>query len=152
MAYALRIRGQVVVSFTGDGIGGVRVEAWDKDFGLDDYLRSATTISDGSFSIVFDGRRFTTSSSTAGQTFTSKSIATTSSWPRPKIGALERKSPQVGVTIRARHPEPPECDERHIYLKIERIEGYSPVQPQDNWYRRSSMAATACEAMATKTN
>jgi hypothetical protein len=33
--------------------------------------------------------------------------------------------------IQAPHPKPPTCDERHIYVKIERIENYSPVQPQD---------------------
>ena len=48
------IRGQVVDSFTGDGIGGVRVEAWDKDFGLDDYLGWATTRSNGAFSISLE--------------------------------------------------------------------------------------------------
>lgn len=32
------IRGRVVDQFTGDGIGGVRVEAWDKDFLAEDFL------------------------------------------------------------------------------------------------------------------
>lgn len=41
------------------------------------------------------------------------------------------KTPQVGVEIKARHPKPPVCDERCIYLKIERIENYSPVIPQE---------------------
>ena len=36
------IRGRVIDEFTGDGIGGVRVEAWDKDFLFDDYLGSAS--------------------------------------------------------------------------------------------------------------
>src|SRR5687768_9825851 len=52
------ITGRVVDTFTGDGIGGVRVEAWDKDFFLDDFLGSAITISDGSFSISFDDSAF----------------------------------------------------------------------------------------------
>lgn len=38
------IKGRVIDEFTSDGIGGVRVEAWDKDPGLDDYLGSASTI------------------------------------------------------------------------------------------------------------
>ena len=37
------IRGRVIDAVSGDGIGGVRVEAWDKDFGLDDYLGVAST-------------------------------------------------------------------------------------------------------------
>ena len=126
------IRGRVIDQFTGDGIGGVRVEAWDKDFGLDDYLGSATTISDGSFSIGFDDSAF-------------RDIFF-DNWPdlyfkvycyNELLASTENavlwnvRSPQVGVEIKARHPKPPVCDERHVYLKIERIENYSPVRPQE---------------------
>ena len=37
------IRGRIIDQFAGDGIGGVRVEAWDRDFRLDDYLGLAIT-------------------------------------------------------------------------------------------------------------
>jgi plastocyanin len=126
------IRGHVVDSFTGDGIGGVRVEAWDKDFGLDDYLGSTITISDGAFSISFDTTAF--------------HDIFFDNWPdiyfkvfcyNELLASTENtvlwnvRQPQSGVTIQARHPKPPVCDERHIYLKIERIEDYSPVRPQD---------------------
>lgn len=125
------IRGRVIDQFTDDGIGGVRVEAWDKDFGLDDYLGSASTRSDGSFSISFDESAF-------------RDIFF-DNWPdlyfkvycyNELLASTENsvrwnlKDPHVGVTIKARHPKPPVCDERHIYLKIERIENYSPVRPQ----------------------
>jgi plastocyanin len=126
------IKGTVIDSFTGDGIGGVRVEAWDMDFGLDDYLGSATTISDGSFSIGFDDSAFRD--------------LFLDNWPdlyfkvycyNELLASTENavlwnvKTPQVGVEIKARHPEPAVCDERHIYMKIERIENYSPVMPQE---------------------
>ena len=51
------IRGRVVDDL-GDGIAGVRVEAWDKVFIHDDQLGSAGTITDGSFSISFDENAF----------------------------------------------------------------------------------------------
>lgn len=127
------IKGHVVDEFTGDGIAGVRIEAWDKDFGLDDYLGSATTLSDGSFSISFDDSAF-------------RDIFF-DNWPdlyfkvycyNELLASTENsvlwnvKNPQVGITIKARHPKPPVCDERHIYLKIERIEHYSTVFPTDH--------------------
>jgi hypothetical protein len=53
------IKGRVIDSFTGDGIAGVRVEAWDSDFLFpDDFLNRATTRSDRSFTIVFDESAF----------------------------------------------------------------------------------------------
>ena len=127
------IAGQVVDSFTGDALAGVRVEAWDQDFLLpDDYLGWAATLNDGTFTIEFDSSAF--------QEFF------IDHWPDLYFkvychGELlvstandvlwNIKQPQVGVTIKAPHPAPPSCGERHVYLKIERIDDYNPVQPQD---------------------
>lgn len=129
-----QIKGRVIDSFTGDGIGGVRVEAWDSDlFFVDDFLGSATTRSDGSFSITFDESAFQ-------DVFFDR---------RPDLyfkvycynellvsteGSVQWnvEEPHKGVEIEAPHPTPLPFTERHIYLKIERIEGYSPVWPQEH--------------------
>ncbi len=126
------IRGKVVDSFTGDGIGGVRVEAWDKDFGLDDHLGSAATISDGSFSISFDEGAFRDIFFDKRPDLYFKVYCYNELLASTEDSVLWNvKNPQVGVEIKARHPKPTVCDERHIYLKIERIEDYSTVMPQD---------------------
>ena len=52
------IQGNVVEDPTGTPIEGVRVEAWDKDFGTDDYLASAISGPDGKFLITFDESMF----------------------------------------------------------------------------------------------
>lgn len=124
------IKGKVVDP-SGAGIAGVRVEAWDKDFGLDDYLGSARTITDGSFSIQFDHTAFQDIFDQWPDLYFkvycySELLASTENSVLWNI-----KDPRVDVVIKARHPKPPACDERHIYLKIERIENYSPVRPQE---------------------
>jgi hypothetical protein len=127
-----QIKGRVVDQFTGDGIAGVRVEAWDKDLGLDDYLGSASTISDGSFSISFDESAFRdiffdTRPDLYFRVYCySELLASTENSVLWNVSTA-----QVGVEIKARHPKPPVCDERHVYLKIERIENYSPVAPHE---------------------
>ena len=127
------IRGRVVDSFTGDGIGGVRVEAWDKDFGLDDFLGSASTISDGAFTIAFDDSAFRDIFFDRWPDLYFKVYCYNQLLASTEDSVLWNvRDPEVGVTIRAAHPEPPVCDERHVYLKIERIEHYSTVQPQDH--------------------
>ena len=48
------VKGKVLDQRTGAGIGGLRVEAWDKDPSADDYVGFDFTREDGSYEIVFD--------------------------------------------------------------------------------------------------
>ncbi len=127
------IRGKVIDSFTGDPIGGVRVEAWDKDFlFVDDHLGSASTRSDGSFTITFDEAAFRDIFLDRWPDLYFKVWCSNELLASTEDSVLWNvRQPQVGVEIKAQHPKPPVCDERHIYLKIERIDPYSPVKPQD---------------------
>lgn len=127
------IRGRVVDQFTDEGIAGVRVEAWDKDFGLDDYLGSATTISDGSFRIVFDEGAFRDIFFDVWPDIYFRVYCYNELLASTEDSVLwSVRTPELGVEIKAPHPSPPVCDERHIYLKIERIEPYSAVFPHDH--------------------
>lgn len=126
------IKGRVVDSFTGDGIGGVRVEAWDKDLLIDDFLGSATTRTDGSFSIAFDESAFRDIFFDRWPDLFFRVYCYDELLASTEDSVLwNARDPQIAVTIDARHPKPPDCGERHVYLKIERIEGYSPVWPAD---------------------
>lgn len=53
-----RIWGRVVDSRTGQGIGGLRIEAWDQDLVFNDFVGSAVTDSQGAFIIEFDQSYF----------------------------------------------------------------------------------------------
>ena len=126
------VRGRVVDSFTGDGISGVRVEAWDKDFGLDDYLGASRTITDGSFAIAFDSTAFADLFDHWPDVYFKVYCYNELLTSTEDSVLWNVNTAQTGVTIHTRAPQPPSCgEERHIYLKIERIDDYSPVQPQD---------------------
>ncbi len=126
------IRGRTIDSFTGDGIGGVRVEAWDADFLFpDDFLNWAVTRSDGSFLIVFDSSAFQDlfdkSPDLYFKVFCYNELLVSTA------GSVlwNVASAHTSVEIKVPHPSPPARVERHIYLKIERLPGYSPVKPQE---------------------
>jgi plastocyanin len=127
------IRGRVVDEFTGDGVGGVRVEAWDADFIFtDDFLNWAVTRSDGSFRVTFDTSAFQDLFFDKAPDLYFKVFCFNELLASTRDSVIWNVSrPDTSVEIKARHPKPPAREERHIYLKIERIEGYSPVMPQD---------------------
>ena len=49
-----RISGRVIDRKTGDGVGGLRVEAWDKNPFFDDLVGAGSTDGAGAFRVVFD--------------------------------------------------------------------------------------------------
>lgn len=53
-----RVRGHVIVEGTQQGLPGLRVEIWDKDFLFDDFIGCATTGSEGYFDLGFDRAYF----------------------------------------------------------------------------------------------
>lgn len=126
------IKGTVLDSNTGAGVAGVRVEAWDKDCGTDDYLGSAATISDGSFSITFDEDSFRDLFPERWPDIYFKVFCWDKLLASTESSVLWNvKTADIRVTIKVPPLKPVACGERHIYLKIERIEGYNPVKPQE---------------------
>ncbi|HKQ75726.1 MAG TPA: galactose oxidase-like domain-containing protein [Blastocatellia bacterium] len=127
------IKGKVIDAGTGAGVAGVRVEAWDKDLGVDDYLGAAATISDGSFTIKFDEDEFRDLFLDQWPDIYFKIFCCDDLIASTEDSVLWNvKSPDLQVTIKVPPIKPAACVERHIYLKIERIEGYSPVHPQEH--------------------
>lgn len=128
----ITITGDVIDAATGNGAVGLRVETWDKDPGTDDFLGYTLTDAQGRFMIsiseiawwelFFDfwpDLYFKVFSNGVEILNTSDSIM----WNVRK---------PVHVSLPVTLP----CDqetwiERDIYLKIEQIEDYSPVQPMD---------------------
>jgi plastocyanin len=126
------IKGRVIDSFTGDGIAGVRVEAWDADFLFpDDFLNWATTRTDGSFTIVFDEAAFRDLFDKTPDLYFKVFCYNELLVSTEGSVLWNVQDPYVGVEIKAPHPQPYTPTERHIYLKIERLDGYNPVKPQD---------------------
>jgi hypothetical protein len=125
-----KIKGKVVYASTGARVAGVRVEAWDKDRVVDTYIGCAATRSDGSFRIELDEDTFRDLYLDRWPDIYFKvfygdyQLASTED-----LAPWNVKTPDRYVTIKVPRIKPPAYGERHIYLKIERLEGYSPVKP-----------------------
>ena len=126
------IKGKVVDSTTGVGVAGLQVEAWDKDLLFDDLVGKEVTDSSGEFSMKFDESYFE-------ELFGDN---------RPDLyfvvylagGVLASTESSVlwnvdtGVTLIEIPVTSPGVAkiERDIYLKIEPINDYNPVNPVDH--------------------
>lgn len=126
------IKGTVFETSSNNPISGVRVEAWDKDLGTDDYLGSAITGSDGKFTITFDESMFREwffdrypdiyfKVYRCGDLLTSTENSVIYNVKKPTNVKIQ--VPIIKLVTG--------WTERHVYLKIERIENYSPVKPQE---------------------
>ncbi len=130
MAYL--IRGKVTDAKTGSDAAGVRVEAWDKDVGLDDFVGAAVTGEDGTFKIIFSEYFFWEIFSDLWPDLYFRVYYEGDLILSTEDSVLWNVRNPVNVELEVELPEKEkECVDRHVYLKIERIEEYSPVQPQE---------------------
>ena len=130
------ISGRIIDRESERGIGNLRVEAWDKDQHFDDLVGSAATDDQGNFEIRFDETYFSELFSDFYPDLyfrvfcAGKMIASTEESVLWNV-----RSPHVEVEIEVNEEDCEDEDDeqpcRDIYLKIERIEEYSPVQPQE---------------------
>ena len=126
------VKGKVVHATTHAGVPNVRVEAWDKDSQVDDYLGSTSTAADGSFKIIFTQSQFWDSLLDIRPDLYFKVFHCGKLLANTKNSVIWNASSKTNVEIKVTHTHAePVCVERHIYLKIERAEGYSPVFPQE---------------------
>ena len=125
-----QIRGKVIDRRKRKHVPGVRVEAWDKGNVLGDYLGYAATSRDGSFVINLE-------ETLVRDLFPQRLPATYFKvWCGDQLLASTEDSvvwypndPKALHTIVVDSIKPMKCGVRHIYLKIERLDGYSPVKP-----------------------
>ncbi len=133
LAVHYEIRGRVLQQTDRTPLAGLRVEGWDADFGADDFLGSAITGPNGEFVIEFDESRYREWIGDHDPDIY---------FPVYRCGDLivsthrsvlwNVRDPTVDVEILVDVGElAAGWVERNIYLKIERIENYSPVRPQE---------------------
>ncbi len=132
MAY--RIMGRVVEKDTRRGIGELVVQAWDKDAGSDDFLGKATTRNDGWFEIIFNDfifREWFLGDLHPDVYFkVFRGGTEVASTEDSVIWNLKNRNKEVTLEVDLPEEEAGWV-ERHVYLKIERIEDYNPVFPED---------------------
>lgn len=127
------IRGRVLQETDRAAVAGLRVEAWDADFLADDFLGSAISGPDGEFVIEFDESRYREwfgdhepdiyfKVYRCGDLIVSThgSILWNVADPKLEVEILVDVGELAAGWI-----------DRNIYLKIERIENYSTVRPQE---------------------
>jgi FtsP/CotA-like multicopper oxidase with cupredoxin domain len=122
-----------VESHTGKPLSELRIEAWDKDVLTDDYLDFGLSDKDGEFKITFDKSEFEDWFGERHPDIYFKVFHYDDLLVSTEDSVLWNvKKSDVKVNIKIPKLRPIVCGEQHVYLKIERIEDYTPVKPQDD--------------------
>jgi plastocyanin len=126
------VKGVVVEEHSGSPIAGVRVEAWDKDLGTDDFLGSAVTGPDGGFTITFTEAMFQEWFFDRYPDIYFKVYRCGDPLASTEGSVIYNVKKNTSVKIQVPVKKlATGWTERHIYLKIERIENYSTARPQE---------------------
>src|SRR4030095_12996153 len=127
------VHGNVLESQTEKPISDLRIEAWDKDLLNDDYLDFARSDKDGKFRINFDDSDFDDWFGERRPDIYFKVFHHDELLVSTEDSVLwNMKKGDVKINIKIPKMGPTKCGEQHVYLKIERIEDYTPVYPQDD--------------------
>ena len=126
-------QGRLIQEQKGKPLAALRIDAWDKDPSADDYLGSAISGPDGEFTITFDESMFADLGAERYPDVYFKVFRCDDLLLSTKNSLLWNvNTPKSNVRIEIPiKPLAAGWVERHIYLKIERIEKYSPVRPQE---------------------
>ena len=127
------IQGNVVEESTDTPVEGVRVEAWDKDFGTDDYLASAISGPDGKFFMIFDESMFDDWGFERYPDLYFKVFRCGDlliSTEKSVIWNIKKAKTNVKIQIPVKELAKGWVH-RNIYFKIEKIEDYSPARPHE---------------------
>ena len=126
-----QIRG-MVIDKKRKRVPGVRVEVWDTENVVGDYLTYAATSGDGSFVINIDDDMIRDLFPNRFPDLYFKVWCGDELLASTEDSVVWNSKSHAPKKIVVGPIKPLQCRDRHIYLKIERIEGYSPVMPQDH--------------------
>ena len=126
------IKGKVIDAKSRAGVGGVRVEAWGKGLALEDDLGYAATLYDGTFTIPLDEDTYRDLFGDRCPDIYFDVCCGDEVLVSTEDSALwKAEAPDAYMTIEIPPLQPPVWEERHVYLKIKRLDAYSPVKPLD---------------------
>ena len=123
-----QIRGKVI-SNKRKPVPGVRVEAWDTENVVDDYLSYTATSRDGSFTINLEEEMIRDLFPDRYPDLYFKVWCGDELLASTEDSVVWKSKSYRPAKIVVYPVKPPRCLDRHIFLKIERIDHYSPVLP-----------------------
>ena len=125
------IRGRVLDSFSVTASAAYGSRPGTRTFGLDDYLGRPPPSTTARSRSVSTTPRFADLLRQLARPVLQGLLLQRAACLNRGHGAVECPAAADRRHDQGAAPEAAACDERHIYLKIERIEDYSPVKPQD---------------------